>query len=323
MLKITAAQIIELLSCSFKIVGELPDTPLTPKPINDVNDSAFSFVDKNRLDRIELIKNTTALLTFCPIGSASTLDPHELGTKSFIELENPKIEFAKIVNKLYANKINNSHVNGIDNSATIHPDAKISQNCYIGPNCYIGKSTICDGCILHGNIYIYDDVTIRENVVIHAGTVIGAEGFGYMRFDGEILNFPHIGGVTIEENVEIGSNTCIDRGGLGNTIIQRNVKIDNLVHIAHNVIIEEGAYIVANAMIGGSTRIGKNAYIAPSASLRDVIQIEEGSLVGMGSVVTKNVPSNSTWTGSPARELKEFVAIQSELKKLTTKRNEA
>lgn len=321
MFKIYSDQIIKLLSSPFKILGELPNIPLTPKPINDITDNSFSFVDKTRPDKIQLIKNTTARLTLCPIGSASSLEPRELGTKSFIELENPKIEFARIINKLYADKINNNHAIGIDNSASIHPDARISHNCYIGPNCYVGNSIIGDGCILHGNIYIYDNVTIGQNVVIHAGTVIGAEGFGYIKVEDEILNFPHIGGVIIQDNVEIGANTCIDRGGLGNTIINRNVKIDNLVHIAHNVIIEEGAFIAANSMIAGSCRIGKDAYIAPSASLRDVIHVEEGALVGIGAVVTKNVPKDRTWTGYPARELKEFVAVQNELKKLIVKKS--
>jgi UDP-3-O-[3-hydroxymyristoyl] glucosamine N-acyltransferase len=108
----------------------------------------------------------------------------------------------------------------------------------------------------------------------------------------------------------------VDRGSLGNTIIERGAKIDNLVHIAHNVVVGEGAFVIAHAMVGGSTCLGARSWISPSAVLRDGIQIGAGSIVGLGAVVTKDVPPNETWTGAPARPLAQFLEMQQKLKRL-------
>jgi UDP-3-O-[3-hydroxymyristoyl] glucosamine N-acyltransferase len=153
--------------------------------------------------------------------------------------------------------------------------------------------------------------------MIHAGSVIGADGFGYSRNDdGELEKFPHIGSVVIEDRVEIGSNTSVDRGTLSNTVIREGAKIDNFVHVAHNVVIGKHAAVIAHAMIGGSTEIGDYGWIAPSAALMNGLHIGKGATVGLGAVVTKNIPDNETWAGVPAMPLKEFVAIQKKMKEL-------
>jgi len=110
-----------------------------------------------------------------------------------------------------------------------------------------------------------------------------------------------VGGVIIEDNVDIGANTCIDRGTLGHTYIKEGAKIDNLVHIAHNVIIGRNTTVIANAMIGGSTIIGDNVWIAPSSTLRDGITIGNSSTVGLAALVTKTIPENEVWAGFPAK----------------------
>ncbi len=168
-----------------------------------------------------------------------------------------------------------------------------------------------------GNNVILDKTIIGNNVVINPGTVIGSEGFGYQRReDKKLEKFPHFGGVIIEDDVEIGSNTSIDRGTLKNTIIRKGSKIDNLVHIAHNVEIGEYCLIIANSMIGGSAKIKKYSWVAPSASILNGIEIGENSTIGMGAVVVKSVPNNQTWAGVPARPLEEFIRIQKKLKQL-------
>ncbi len=134
--------------------------------------------------------------------------------------------------------------------------------------------------------------------------MIGADGFGYERNEvGELEKFPHVGGVLIEDNVEIGANSCIDRGSLGDTRICQGARIDNLVHIAHNVYVGRHAVVIANAMVGGGTHIGDFAWVAPSACLRDRIKIGDKSLVGLASLVTKDVPNGETVLGCPARSL--------------------
>lgn len=189
-------------------------------------------------------------------------------------------------------------------TAVIEPGADIDAETYIGPHTYVGKCKIGKGCILYGNNYLYDGVSLGNDVTIHAGTVIGADGFGYQPGnDKEWLKFEHLGGVEIGNGVEIGANTCIDRGTLGNTIIGDGTKIDNLVHIAHNVRIGRHCLIIAHAMVGGSCVIGDHAWVAPNAAILQKINIGQGAMVGLGAVVLKDVPPHETWAGVPARKL--------------------
>ena len=129
--------------------------------------------------------------------------------------------------------------------------------------------------------------------------------------------FPHIGGVVIEDEVEIGSNTSIDRGTLGNTIIKTKVRIDNQVHISHNVEIGEAAAVIAQSMIGGSVKIGPGAWIAPSAIVMNQMTIGGGATVGLGAVVTKNVSANQVVMGAPAQDAAVFRATRAAIKSLT------
>lgn len=160
--------------------------------------------------------------------------------------------------------------------------------------------------IIHPSAIIYPHVKLGNNVCIHAGAVIGGDGFGYSRNEhGEMEKFPQIGGVVIGDNVEIGANTCIDRGTLDDTIIESGCKIDNLVHIAHNVHIKKNCVIIAHAMIGGSTVIEEGSWVAPSVALMNGITIGKGSVIGLGAVITKSVPENETWIGNPGHKLEK------------------
>lgn len=144
-----------------------------------------------------------------------------------------------------------------------------------------------------------------KDCIIHESVIIGSPGCGFIKNEkGEWENFPHIGGVIIGDNVEIQANSCVDRGSLGDTIIGNGVKIDNLVHIAHNVEIGENTIITACAMIAGSVKIGKNCWIAPNASIMNGIIIGDNVTVGLGAVVLKDIPSGETWAGVPAKKLK-------------------
>ena len=144
-----------------------------------------------------------------------------------------------------------------------------------------------------------------NNVKIGENVVIGGEGFGY-EFDGtKLIKFPHYGGVIIESDVDIGNNTCIDRGSLGNTIIRKGTKIDNLVHIAHNVDIGENCLIVANVGIGGSVKIGDNCYIGFGSTIKNGVKIGNNVIVGMGAVVLADIPDNEIWVGNPAKKLRD------------------
>jgi UDP-3-O-[3-hydroxymyristoyl] glucosamine N-acyltransferase len=268
------------------------------KPLNEANDRSIVWVSVNNKNKFEAISLTRAQTIICDLSIAE--DAGKISSdKCIILVEDPRLCFLRIVRHFFEYKPEW----GIHKTAAIHANAVIDPQSYIGPNCYVGESTIGKGTIIYGNCFIYDNVVIGDNVTIHAGTVIGADGFGYQRNEkNEFEKFPHIGGVIIDSNVDIGANTCIDRGTLGNTHIKAGAKIDNLVHIAHNVIIGKHSAIIAHAMIGGSTVVEDFAWVAPSAALRDGLVIGESSIVGLGAVVTKSVPKNEVWAGNPARQ---------------------
>lgn len=227
--------------------------------------------------------------------------------------KNPKLLFSKIVTAFFEKQLERS----VHPTAFIDANAKIGSNCYIGPFAYIGECEIGDSTIIYGHAHIYDNVRIGNDCILHAGVVIGSDGFGFSKeANGEVVKFPHIGSVQIGNNTEIGSNTVVDRGALGDTVIGNGVKIDNLVHVAHNVLIRDNAYIIANSMLGGSVEVGTGAWIAPSVSILQQLSVGANSTIGVGSVVTKNVPQDETWTGSPAKPLDEFLLLNKKLKQL-------
>jgi UDP-3-O-[3-hydroxymyristoyl] glucosamine N-acyltransferase len=282
-------------------------------PLNLASDNAaLVWIKPGNIDKDSDVKNILAGLIVCDMATYNVLSAKNEQLENFVITQDPKRIFSLLANVF----VNPKPSPGIHPTATIHPNAKIGKEVYIGPNTIIEECTIGDNTTIYGNCYLFSNVTVGKYVTVFPGVVIGADGFGYSRnAEGSIVKFPHIGGVEIMDNVDIGANTCIDRGALGNTIIHSNVKIDNLVHIAHNVIIHENAFIIANAMIGGSVEIGANAWIAPSASINQQLRIGANATIGTGSVVTKNVPAEETWTGSPARNMNDFLRIQESLKR--------
>ncbi len=300
-----------MFPAGYELVGVAPSAIFDLKAPREAQEGALCFIDASRSDKQELAEQTNASCVICD--RAIKVSDAMKKQRAYFLVENPRETFVKVASALFSSKPSW----GIHASAVIDPGAELHANVYVGPLSYIGKCSIDEGTIIYGNCHLYDNCRVGKNVVINAGTIIGAEGFGYCKMsDGELLNFPHVGGVIIEDDVEIGANTCIDRGSLGDTRIKQGAKIDNLCHIAHNVVIGKRAMIIADAMIGGSTSIGEGSWVSPSACLRDQITIGDNTVIGMASVVTKDVPDNQTWTGSPARPLKEFLSLQSKIKKL-------
>ncbi|MBC7535879.1 MAG: UDP-3-O-(3-hydroxymyristoyl)glucosamine N-acyltransferase [Ferruginibacter sp.] len=182
-------------------------------------------------------------------------------------------------------------------NVTIAKGVKIFPNSYLGNNVSIGENTI-----IHAGVKIYHECVIGKNVVIHAGTVIGSDGFGYApQQDGSLKKVPQIGNVVIEDGVEIGANTTIDRATIGSTLIRSGAKLDNLLQIAHNVEVGNNSVIAAQSGVSGSTKIGKNVMIGGQAGIVGHIQIADGSRINAQSGVSKSIKiPNSAVTGSPA-----------------------
>lgn len=199
----------------------------------------------------------------------------------------------------------------IGNAVSIQPHvvieahAKIGDNAVIGAGTYIGHETsIGDSCLIYPNVTIRERTRIGARVIIHSGAVIGADGFGFEFVDGRHKKIPQIGIVQIDDDVEIGANTTIDRARFGRTWIQEGVKIDNLVQIAHNVIVGKNSIIAAQTGVSGSTRVGANVMMAGQVGVIGHLDIADGSVVAAQSGISKDLPGGA-WFGSPAVPLAE------------------
>lgn len=222
--------------------------------------------------------------------------------KTLVRVKNPKVALAEVGNYFFVEKSKP----GIHPTAIIDPVAQLGKDVTIGPYSIIGKAVIGDDCVIDSNVRIYDDVVMGKNCVVKAGAVLGGAGFGYERDEnGNKFRFPQIGQLILGDYVEVGSNTCIDRGALADTVIGDYTKINNLCHIAHNNKIGKNVTITGCVNISGSNIIDNNVWIAPNSSIRGWVHIEEGATVGMGAVVVKNIPAHETWVGNPAKKLEK------------------
>jgi UDP-3-O-[3-hydroxymyristoyl] glucosamine N-acyltransferase len=241
-----------------------------------------------------------------------------IGHKPIIRTENPSLAFVKIVS--FISPDHTVHPKGIHPTAVIGKNVSLGKNVAIGPyaviedNAKIGQdSVIYSGCFIghdteigsHGLIYpnvsLRERIRIGENVIIHSGTVIGSDGFGYVSVEGRHHKVPQVGTVVIEDDVEIGANVAIDRARFDKTIVGRGTKIDNLVHIAHNVVIGENSLIVAQVGISGSTVIGKGVTLAGQVGIVGHVEIGDNAVVMAQSGVSKSVPAGACVWGYPAK----------------------
>ena len=252
--------------------------------------------------------------------------------KPLLCVANPYLAYAKILT-LFSYQPYQSK--GIDSNAWISPTAQLGQDLtvypfvYIGDHCriedrvtlypgvYVGEdSSIGEESILFPNVSIYPRTVIGKRVILHGGVVVGSDGFGYVKEGRKNLKIPQVGTVEIEDDVEIGANTTIDRGTLGKTIIRKGVKIDNLVTVAHNVVIGEDSIIVAQVGIAGSTKIGSNVTLAGQAGVVGHIEIGDNVVVGAQSGVMNDLPANHAYTGSPCLPHRDFLRMAAVLPKL-------
>lgn len=243
--------------------------------------------------------------------------------KPLIVAENPQLAYARLLT-LFTSKP--FQAKGIDRRAhigrnpkigkdiTIHPFAHIGDDVEIGDGAVIHPGvSIGDGCRLGEGVVIYPNATIRERcvigkrVIIHSGVVIGSDGFGYARDGQRHYKIPQIGIVQIDDDVEVGANTAIDRGAFGKTWIMRGVKIDNLVQVAHNVVIGEDCIIVAQAGIAGSSRLGCNVMLGGQVAIVDHLTIGDNTMIAGQSGVTSDIPGNTVVSGTPAIPHKEWL----------------
>lgn len=248
---------------------------------------------------------------------AILVDQDFSSTKTLIKVPNARLGFAKALGMFFPEK---RFAPGIDASAVISASAKVDPTAHIGPLCFIGENVriaagavlqglnhvgeqaqISEDCLIYPNVTLYPRTQLGRRVRIHSGAVIGADGFGYVPDAGSHRKVPQVGNVIIHDDVEIGANVTIDRGALGPTVIGRGSKIDNLVQIAHNVIIGEHCLVVAQAGIAGSTRLGNYVTLAGQVGLAGHLKIGNHVTVAAQSGVMHDIADNQKWFGSPAK----------------------
>ena len=246
------------------------------------------------------VRSSGAKFVICKASVVTAIASQRNG-KVLVTVVNPRLAFIHAVGLLDPGPV----LAGIDPTAVIHPEARIGRNVYTSHHTTVGRNcSVGDGSRIDSLVQIYPDVQIGRRVTIASGAVIGADGFGFERDgDGHLHRFPHLGSVIIGDDVEIGANACIDRGGLGDTIIGTGTKIDDLVYIAHNVRIGGDCLIMASSIVCGSAVIGDRVEVSPAAVIRDKHTVGDGARIGLGAVVVKNVTSGCIVAGVPARSM--------------------
>jgi UDP-3-O-[3-hydroxymyristoyl] glucosamine N-acyltransferase len=236
--------------------------------------------------------------------------------KPLLLVPNPYLAFAKLLALFYQKPY---HPGGIDPNASVSPTARLGSEITLSPFAYVGDraqigdrvrlypgvyvgedSSVGDDSILYPGVSVYPGTIIGKRVILHAGAVIGADGFGYVKEGEKNVKIPQMGRVEIGDDVEIGANATVDRATLGKTIVESGVKIDNLVMVAHNVIVGQDSILVAQVGIAGSTRIGKNVTLAGQVGVTDHVNIGDNVRVGAQSGVAFDLAPNQAYTGSPA-----------------------
>ncbi len=309
------------------LVGDTSQQISGPEQLEKADTNHISFIGSKKYVRLwEASKACAAIVN-------ENLDFEPGENRALIKVKNADLAMARLLevfspdSPLFAEEIHAA--------AVIHATATIGKNCKIGANCYIGKNVVLgDGVILYPNVSIFDETYIGNGTVIWSGTVIrerseigsfcifhpnvsiGGDGFGYCASeDGRgLVKIPHIGNVVIGNYVEIGSNSCVDRGKFSATQIGDGCKIDNLVQIGHNSILGRYCIMAGHSGLAGSVTLGDGVAIGGSASIKDHVTIHSGAVIAGGSGVISDVAAGKTVLGYPAQDsremLKQWVALR-------------
>lgn len=291
----------------------------------------IAYVDDEK--HFEAARASRAACLIVPVGFPANPD------RTLIEVVRPKLAFSLIAKLLEPPKRREPYVHP---SATISETANIDLTVYIGAHVSIGENsrvnagtqiesnvsigdnvTIGNDCVLHPGVVIYDNVTIHDRVVLHAGVVIGADGFGYVRDDMGHHKFPQRGVVVIEDDVELGAHTCVDRAALGQTRIGKGTKIDNLVHVGHNCDIGKRVVIAAQTGISGSVTIEDDVVIGGQVGFGDHIRVQSGAVIGSkAGVLPGKIVRPGVWWGIPIQPLDDYKRLNAHLARVPELREE-
>ncbi|MER3469777.1 MAG: UDP-3-O-(3-hydroxymyristoyl)glucosamine N-acyltransferase [Chitinophagaceae bacterium] len=326
-MQFTAAQIALLLNG--KVEGNADATVSSFGKIEEAMDGQLTFLANPKYE--EYLYTTNASIAIIN----ESYELRQVVKPTLIRVADAYSAFAQLLSK-YQEMVT-QQMKGIQQPSYISSSAKIADDAFVGafsyigegvkiganskifPNCFLGDNVVIgENCIIHPGVKIYHDCILHNAVVIHAGTVIGSDGFGFApQADGSFKKVPQIGNVVIEDHVEIGANTTIDRATMGSTCIKAGAKLDNLIQVAHNVEVGNSTVIAAQAGISGSTKIGNNVMIGGQAGLVGHIQIADGSKINAQSGVSKSLKEPYTAvTGSPAADYSSVLRSQAVFRNL-------
>jgi len=310
------------------IIGTTTQLILAPQQLEKATANDISFIGNKKYERLWNNSKASVAIVNEDIG----IEPGE--NRAFIKVKNADLALSKVLElfaeepPVFHQKIHSTAV--IDASAVIHENAEIGANCYIGPQAVIGKNvriypnvTILDECTIGDRTVIWSGTVVRErchvgtDCIIHPNATIGADGFGFRPCpERGLAKIPQIGNVVIGNWVEIGANSCIDRGKFSSTIVGDGCKIDNLVQIGHNSVLGKFCIMAGNSGLAGSVTLGNGVIIGGSASIKDHTTIGDGATVGAGSGVTADIPAGKVMLGYPAVEAREALKQWAILKRL-------
>lgn len=274
-----------------EVVRVAPDLDAVPGDLSWISPRALEAAP----DRPDGFRGTVCV---CPVSA----DPEPAPGRVFLRCHRPKLSVIHLIELFFAaDAATNLPMTG---ERPVSPNARIAHGVRLGHGVVVGAGAVLEeGCTVGPNT-VLTRVRVGRGTTIGANCTVGLPGFGLERDEtGRWRRFPHVGGVVIGEDVEIGANTCIDRGAIGDTVIRRGARIDNLVHVAHNVLIEENAVVIAQAMLGGSVEVGEGAWVAPAAAIMNQVRIGAQAVVGLGAVVLRDVDDDAVVVGNPARVL--------------------
>jgi UDP-3-O-[3-hydroxymyristoyl] glucosamine N-acyltransferase len=320
--------VIDLKTLAAKVGGRLDgpsDLPLRgAAAIRDAAEGDVTFVAKPKyLPDLQQTLASAVILSegvHCRLPAIRVVDPYLSFVKALHIFARPRSE-------LFAEGV---HVTAcVDSSATlgeevrIGPFAVVDAGCRIGDRSYVGAGsvlmrdvTVGRECILYPNVTIREECEIGDRVVLHPGVVIGSDGFGFAKHEGSYRKIPQIGKVVLEDDVEVGANSCIDRATTGRTIVAAGTKLDNLVQIGHNVSVGHNSVISAQSGVSGSCQLGADVIIAGQVGIADHLEIGSGARIGAKSGVSNHVPAGGVVSGIPARDHRSWRRLQAHIGRL-------
>lgn len=309
-----------------RVFGDTGTEILRIADLNQADQQEVAYVDNEKF--LSAASESKAGCLIVPLA-----DGEKFSNRTLIEVANPKLAFALIGAALHPPVRREPEIHG---TAVVAESADVALTAYIGPNVQIGENarvgaytrieagvviganvTIGAGCVLHPNVVLYDGVSIGDRVIMHAAVCIGADGFGYVRHDHGYHKFPQIGTVVIEDEVELGAHTCVDRAALGRTRIGRGTKLDNMVHVGHNCDIGERVVIAAQTGISGSVVIEDDAVIGGQVGFGDHTRVQKGAVIGSkAGILPGKIVRPGVWWGIPVQPLDQYKRMNAHLNRL-------